>query len=144
MNITFIQLLKEAWAEYRKRFFIYTGIIYTFAVIAELLSQVMREHIASVLSQTDLSFYQQVSFSKPLNPLDHFIFLPWLGGLFFTFWAFASLFYSFTGMSPKEALESGIKNLHRYSGMVSLGSIATALGVIPLLLFLIIFFNTGA
>ena len=143
MNITFIQLLKEAWAEYRKRFFIYTGIIYTFAVIAELLSQVMREHIASVLSQTDLSFYQQVSFSKPLNPLDPFIFLPWLGGLFFTFWALASLFYSFTGMSPKEALESGIKNLHRYSGMVSLGSIATALGVIPLLLFLIIFFNTG-
>ena len=76
---------------------------------------------------------------QSLSPYDFLLILPWLGGFFFTFWAFSALYYSFTGISAKDAIKISFRNLHRYGAMVFLASIITGLGFVPLFLLLLLF-----
>jgi len=146
MYITFIQLLKETISIYKKRFFVFTGIIYAGSVISDLLSQIIRERIAQIIDipglfiQTGQNLiFRQEALIQSLSPYDFLLILPLLGGFFFTFWAFAALYCSFTGMTVKESVKTAFKNLHRYGGMVFLASIITGLGFVPLFLLLLLF-----
>ncbi len=123
----FIDVFREYGAGFR-RFWV---ILYCATVLGEISREILLENMRSL---------QYAQFPAPVfigALLNEFaarpvLFLPLLASFFFGAWGFGALYFSFSGLSVKEAVARGLNNVHRYLGFLALSGILTLLGFLIL------------
>ena len=121
----------EVFREYRARFLRFWLILYGAAVLGELSWEIFLENARSVQY---LRFPAPVFLDALLNEFAArpVLVLPLLATFFFGLWGFSALYFSFSGLSVKEAVARGLQNVHRYLGFLVLSGALTALGFLIL------------
>lgn len=125
------EIIKDTLVDYKTRFFIYFGVLYTFTVLSEICRQIFIEQ-KIILGFASVSSYY-------FNP---FIWGPWSGRIFFSIFGFAVLYYLYTGVTVKKAIIDGFINLPRYILLVLAGGVFFLLFFlgVPLLLSILFYF----
>src|SRR3989338_10868737 len=113
--LNLLQFLQEVLRDYAKRFWIFWIVLYGATVLLELSRQVFLESLSPATLFNLAS--PQLAGTLLINEIlgKPYLVLPILAMFLFNAWGFGSLFYSFSGVNPWEAVRSGLKNLHRYA-----------------------------
>ncbi|MBI4086286.1 MAG: hypothetical protein HY433_03560 [Candidatus Liptonbacteria bacterium] len=136
-----LEIIKETFADYSKRYWKFWAVLYVFTVLAEVMREIYLERVAIYLS--GITYNPVILFNLLIREMlaSPVVFLAVAGGVLFNLWGFASLYFLFSGASFIKSASEGLKHILSYFGLVVAGGIIVFAGFLVLAMPILLLLN---